>query len=383
MAYPSVTYTFSNSTTADASQVNQNFTDLISGLSDGTKDLSVSAITAAGNVTLNGNTTIGNASSDTLTLTASLASNLVVSAHNTYDIGTVTTLGLRSIYFSSSSATKTARLIGPATSSDLTVTLPDRTGTLQLVNSISSTKTTTYAITNADDVILYSLASGSYTTTLPTAVGIAGRRFTLVLVTAGTGNLLTIATTSSQTMGPYASGGLKMASAGDSVTLISDGTNWQVESLKIDVSARYTTNAGNNVTNATVTYVDYEDKDFDALSMCSGTGSGNVTTTNTGFKCTIPVSGKYRVTVSTLSASGGGWAAGEQWVVGIYVNNTSKAFQGSYSQATHTAPMTAQVSATLSLVAGDIVEPACYQASGGTLAIDTSATYNCFHIERL
>ena len=73
MANVSVSYTFSNSTTADATQVNQNFTDIINGTSDGTKDFSISALTCAGNVTFNGNTTIGNASSDDLTVTASLA----------------------------------------------------------------------------------------------------------------------------------------------------------------------------------------------------------------------------------------------------------------------------------------------------------------------
>lgn len=45
MAAPSVSYTFSNSTTADAGQVNTNFSDLIAGLSDGTKDLTVSTVT--------------------------------------------------------------------------------------------------------------------------------------------------------------------------------------------------------------------------------------------------------------------------------------------------------------------------------------------------
>lgn len=44
MAAISVTYTFSNSTVADADQVNQNFTDVINGTSDGTKDLTVNDI---------------------------------------------------------------------------------------------------------------------------------------------------------------------------------------------------------------------------------------------------------------------------------------------------------------------------------------------------
>ena len=145
-----VTYTFSNSTTADASQVNQNFTDLINAMSDGTKDHSISALTCAGNVNMNGNTTIGNASSDTLTITASLASSIPLSAHNSYDIGSVTTLGLRAIYMASSSATKTAKILGPATSSDIIITLPAITGTLA-VNTVPSTQS-------------FTSGSGTYTT---------------------------------------------------------------------------------------------------------------------------------------------------------------------------------------------------------------------------
>ena len=97
MAYTSVTYTFSNSTTADATQVNQNFTDLINGLSDGTKDINVNAATLAGNLTVNGSTTIGNATSDTLTITARLAATVAPSTTATYDLGT-TTLLFNNIY---------------------------------------------------------------------------------------------------------------------------------------------------------------------------------------------------------------------------------------------------------------------------------------------
>lgn len=150
MASPAVTYTFSNSTTADATQVTQNFTDLINGMTDGSKDFSISALTLAGNLTVNGNTTIGNASSDSLTLTASLASSIPLSLHNTYDIGSVTSLGLRAIYFASSSATKTAKLQGPAVSSDVTITLPAVTGTLCLYT--------------APTVQTFTSSTGNYTT---------------------------------------------------------------------------------------------------------------------------------------------------------------------------------------------------------------------------
>ena len=43
--------------------------------------------TNTGNLTVNGNTTLGNAASDTVTVTADVASNLIPSVDNTYDLG--------------------------------------------------------------------------------------------------------------------------------------------------------------------------------------------------------------------------------------------------------------------------------------------------------
>lgn len=69
MAYPSVSYTFTNGTVADGANVSTNFSNLVSGLSDGTKDLNMNAATFAGNLTANGNIVLGNATSDTVILT--------------------------------------------------------------------------------------------------------------------------------------------------------------------------------------------------------------------------------------------------------------------------------------------------------------------------
>lgn len=162
MAAPTVTYTFSNTTTADATQVNQNFTDILNALTDGTKDLSISALTLAGNFTANGNTTIGNASSDDLTITASLASSIPLKTHNSYDIGSVTSKGLRAIYFASSSATKTAKLQGPATSSDVTLTLPSTTGTLALTPPAFAANTSTTAASGSTPFIFTSVSGDTH-----------------------------------------------------------------------------------------------------------------------------------------------------------------------------------------------------------------------------
>jgi hypothetical protein len=87
MAYITVTNTLVNGNTADAGELNTNFTDIINGTSDGSKDLNIAALTCAGNVTFNANTTIGNATSDTVTFTARAASDFLPSADSTYDLG--------------------------------------------------------------------------------------------------------------------------------------------------------------------------------------------------------------------------------------------------------------------------------------------------------
>jgi hypothetical protein len=88
MAYPSVTYTFTNGTTASATEVNQNFTDLINGISDGTKDLSISALTVAGTASLNGAVNIGNATSDDIAVNGYITTALIPKADDSYDLGT-------------------------------------------------------------------------------------------------------------------------------------------------------------------------------------------------------------------------------------------------------------------------------------------------------
>jgi len=87
MTSPSVTYSFSNGTTADATQVNQNFTDVINALTDGTKSLSIDALTVAGAASLNGAVTLGNATGDDVTVTGYVASNVIPKTDDTYDLG--------------------------------------------------------------------------------------------------------------------------------------------------------------------------------------------------------------------------------------------------------------------------------------------------------
>jgi hypothetical protein len=97
MASPTVPYTFSNATVADATQVNDNFTATLAHITDGTIDYSINSLTLGGTLTANGAVNLGNAASDNLTITASLASTLAIKTKNTYSIGAAT-LYLANIY---------------------------------------------------------------------------------------------------------------------------------------------------------------------------------------------------------------------------------------------------------------------------------------------
>jgi len=124
MASPAVTYTFVNATTISHAEVNQNFTDIINGITDGTKDLSISALTCAGTATLNGNINLGNASGDDLTITASLASTIAIKTNNTYNIGAAT-LGLAGVYYGAPSSRSTRITANQSLSASHTMVLPN------------------------------------------------------------------------------------------------------------------------------------------------------------------------------------------------------------------------------------------------------------------
>jgi hypothetical protein len=126
MANISVTYSFTNGTTADADQVNQNFTDIINGTSDGSKDFSINALTVAGTLTANGSVVLGNASGDDITMTGSLASSIPIKTTNTYNIGS-STLGLASVYFGANSQTVRV-LASSSAAATYTITLPTAAG---------------------------------------------------------------------------------------------------------------------------------------------------------------------------------------------------------------------------------------------------------------
>jgi len=156
MGYPAVTNTFTNGSTSDATGVNTNFTDLINGASDGTKDYNISALTCAGAATFNGNVTVGNGSVDDLSISASLASDILIKTTATYNFGG-STLGLLSLYFGRNS--QTVRLIGSSSmSATYTYTLPLSAGSAGEFVVNSGSGSTIFLLGDPNQIQNYSLS---------------------------------------------------------------------------------------------------------------------------------------------------------------------------------------------------------------------------------
>lgn len=153
-------------------------------------------------------------------------------------------------------------------------------------------QTTTYSITTADDIILCS--GSAFTVTLPTAVGNSGKTFTIEKTDVGSTNLITIATTSSQTIGAGGPTSLGLAVQGESVTLYSDGANWQISQSNISYSARYTIPAGKTADASNP--IDASTLIFDPHSCV---------TTGATWKFTAKEAGTYSVGVAVYYAANG------------------------------------------------------------------------------
>jgi hypothetical protein len=264
MANWSVTNTFSNSTTADATQVNTNFTDLISCSSDGTKDMSINALTCAGTVTLNGNVTLGNASGDDVTITGSLASTIAIKTNATYNIGSAT-LGLASVYLGSAGGLST-RLVGGATGSSWTLTFPTTAGSAKYIIETDGSGTTSftsrtklnrnaksadYTIVNTDDYVPVDASGAARAITLLAASDTTGKKY-IIQKTDSSTNAVTITRAGSDTINGATSTTLNTQY--EMVEIISDGTSaWYITNRTYPMSWNTFTAAYTNGGTATYT----------------------------------------------------------------------------------------------------------------------------------
>jgi hypothetical protein len=109
-------------------------------------------------------------------------------------------------------------------------------------------KTGTYSAV-IDDFV--NCTANTFTVTLPTAVGVGGR--SIKVRNAGTG-VITINTTSSQTIDGAASGARTLSQQYESIVVTSDGANWMLEDHSYPRAWTTYTATLNNFGSATLTY---------------------------------------------------------------------------------------------------------------------------------
>ena len=138
-------------------------------------------------------------------------------------------------------------------------------------------RTTTYTAVANNFV---DCTSGTFTVTLPTAVGVSGQ--TITVLNSGSG-VITLNTTSSQTIfvgSALASGVIKMGKPGDKVILVSNGTNWLAAEFDVHVGARADTST-TTVTGTVATMI--------FTNVVSGDNPQGDYSTGTGlYTCSIP-----------------------------------------------------------------------------------------------
>ena len=88
MATPAVSNTLLDGQTIQPGPLNQNFADIVTGLGSGGWDLTISALTVAGTMTIGGNATLGNSVSDKITMSGTVNSDIVPSSSAVYSLGT-------------------------------------------------------------------------------------------------------------------------------------------------------------------------------------------------------------------------------------------------------------------------------------------------------
>lgn len=91
--------------------------------------------------------------------------------------------------------------------------------------AVSAVKTSTYAVLTTDNIVLVD-GTSAFTATLPTAVGVTGKVYTIKRVDQTLANAVTIATTSSQTIDGVTT--RKLMTQYEQFTVTSDGANWQI-----------------------------------------------------------------------------------------------------------------------------------------------------------
>jgi hypothetical protein len=246
----------------DGTNVNACVTTIVDGRVTGN-------LTVDGNATINGNTTLGNATSDTVTVTARVASNVLPSADNTYDLGSVAN-SWKDLYIDGT-ATMALVAISGGTINGVSIGATTPATFIAVDNLSLDGNTIASTNTNGNIVIAPNGTGDVYLDADTVRVGDAGAAVTLtsngagaLTVTTGGAADLTLSTNSGATTGTI----VIANGANGNITLTPDGTGDVI--LSAD-------------------RVQIGDANTDTTLTTNGTGNLNLTTNNGTNSGTIQI----------------------------------------------------------------------------------------------
>ncbi|MGI8406392.1 MAG: beta strand repeat-containing protein [Thermomicrobiales bacterium] len=189
------------------------------------------------------------------------------------------------------------------------------------ISTSLATKTGAYTLTTTNSVILADATSGGFTLTLPTAVGIDGRQYTIKRINSAANNV-TLGTTSSQTIDGSTT--KVLTSQYQQIVVVSDGSNWQIVANGLASSI---VSAWGGITGTLLSQTDLQTALNAKSPLASPTFTGTVTTPK------IALSGPNTdvLTLGSVSALSAGLTARRQALIadnldgvsGVQMENTS------------------------------------------------------------
>ncbi len=140
----------------------------------------------------------------------------------------------------------------------------------------------------------------------------------------------------------------------------------QVQASEI-ITARYSTNAGQSISNNTITIIDFEDVSYD---------DHGCVTTGASWKFTAPRAGKVNVSARAQLASNAGWAVGENAYLSVFKNGVEFGRGPFDSPVTATIVVDLSVEDEVNVLSGDTIDIRIFQLSGGSIALVTTNVLN-------
>jgi len=188
----------------------------------------------------------------------------------------------------------------------------------------------------------------------------------------------------------HTDGGASKADADISVSMTATSTNVITPTTSTAPTLRSSA-VSSTISNATLTYLDFDTSGFDDDSLFTGCGSGHVTTTETGCRIVAPRKGRIHNCAKAQLASNANWAADDQAFVRLYKNG-SVAPGGELSLKEVQAAPTSLIMdfngcTTVDVEKGDYLEVGLFQSNTGTVAIGLSGNdfqnhWSAFYVDQ-